>query len=125
MRCFIKISAIFVHFFLALFIWSSGVDACENITLNTTQQYFSSLKPETTLINNKKEEYYLIFDNRNRVEITNRQDKNDGLSFGSFYNPKFDYNIANGFISENTVNSTFISDKISLDLKNTIYTRAP
>lgn len=124
MRGFIKAFTILIYFFLALLIQPTNVFACENLNAVNFNQYISSSKSEITLINNKKEEYYTIIQNRNRLEITNSSNKNQSLSFNGF-DKIADFIISNGFISDNTGYPIRISHNISLNLENAIYTRAP
>ena len=126
MRKFIKTLIIFFYFFLALFIQPNSVLACENIIQNTQNQYIiSSSKKETELINNRKEEYFILFNSRNKSEITNSVNKNSKFGFGSFDSLRVDYDISDDFTVNNTAYPVFISQNISYSLKNTIYTRAP
>ena len=124
MRGFIKTFTILIYFFLALLIQPTNVFACENLNANNFNQYISSSKSEITLINNKKEEYYTIIQNRNRSEITNPSNKNQNLGFNAF-DKTADFIISNSFISDNTGYFTRISHNISPKLENAIYTRAP
>lgn len=126
MREFIKTLIVFVYFFLALFIQPSSVIASENITLNTSQPYIvSSVRHETVLINNKKEEYFVISENYNKAEIANLSNKNDYYGYGSSDNANPEFNLTNDFITNNATFSSCISHNISPYLKNAIYTRAP
>ncbi len=125
MRGFIKTFTIFIYFLLSLFVGSQDVSACENFSANTIQQYISSQKPETTLINNRKEEFYVIFQNRNRSEITNPSNKYNNFGFSGFNKVNINYDTVVGYTVDNNKFPIRISHSISPYLKNAIYTRAP
>lgn len=126
MKSFIKTLIVFIYFFLALFVQPSSAVACENLISNTSQPYIiSSAKHETTFINNKKDEYYVISKNNNRLEITSLSNKNDYYGYGSFDNVNTVFNLTNDFITDNTIFPKCISHNISPNLKNAIFTRAP
>ena len=125
MRRFFKTLTIIISLFLALFIQSSNVFACGNIVQGTTQQYISATRYDSLLDSDRKEEYFVITKNDNESEITNSSNKNDNLGYGGFTKTIFNYNISNDYITENRIYLICISHKISPNLKNAIYTRAP
>lgn len=126
MRSFIKTLIVFVYLFLALFVQPSNAIACKNLTSNTSLSYIvSSVRYETVLINNKKEEYFVVSKNYNKAEIANLSNKNDYYGYGSFDNANPEFNLTKNFITNNATFSTCISHNISPNLKNAIYTRAP
>lgn len=125
MRKFLKSLIIFVYLFFAIFIQPNNVLASENIIQNYSQQYFVSSTKTETSINRKEKEYYTLFDNRNKTEITSLSNKNNCFGFGSFAQTNVNYNITNTFINDNTPYPVCISHNISTNLKNAINTRAP
>ena len=112
----LRILLILFYFCLTLFINNGEILAYENF-----EQSISQVKNETKIIN-KKEEYYTIFQNRNRVKITNLSNKNDKYNIDGFSNIFF---TLNNLLFENIPTSIYISHNISPYLKNEIYTRAP
>ena len=117
---------VFVYLFLTLFAQPSSVFASENFVQNSQVQYFiASTKTEETALNRKEKEYYTIFDNRSKSEITNPSGKNNYFGFGSFTPTSVDNNITDNFITRVSLIPLCISHNISPNLKNAIYTRAP
>ena len=126
MRGFIKTIIVFIYLILALFIKPSDIYACDFIRQNSSAQYYiSTTNSETHFINNKKEEYFLISKNNNRTEILNPSNKNQKFSIGSFDKINADFIISDNNIIDNSIYPICISQNISPNLKNAIYTRAP
>ena len=125
MKNIFKAMFIFICFCLT-FISSNNSFAYS--TANGYNQTFSSIsvaKSEITFAN-QKEEYYIISNNQIRCEITNQSNKNDSLGLTLANRPIFDsYVFNNCVLDKNNLNLNRINHKISQNLKNAIYTRAP
>ena len=124
MKGFAKSILIFLYIFLVSFVQSNDIFAQENLT-QCKSYVVSKSKPKTTLINNKTEEYYIVFDNRNHSELTKTSGKKRDLLFGDFDNVIFNSFVENNFKIQSDTLSGYITPNISSNLKDIIYTRAP
>jgi len=125
MGVFLKTLLIFFYFFLTLFINNGEVLACVDFEQTISQQYYISLSKNETELTNKKEEYYVVLQSRNRSEITNQTNKNDNYGSWNFNNPNNKFDITNSFIYESIAYPIRITHSISPNLKHAIHTRAP
>lgn len=125
MKTVLRAILIFLCFCLT-FISSNNSFAYSSVNgYNQTFSSISAAKSDITFAN-KKEEYYIISNNQNRCEITNQSNKNDSLGLTFANRPIFDNYVFNNCVSDkNSINLNRINHKISQNLKNAIYTRAP
>lgn len=122
---FIRLFTVFIYFCLALFINPNEVLARDNLEHNIARQYYITQPKTETELTNKKEEYYVIFQSRNKSEITNTTNKNDNYGSIDSDNSNNKIEIANSFLYENTLYPVHITHYTSNNLKNAINIRAP
>ncbi len=126
MKNIFKAMFIFICFCLT-FISSNNSFAYSTANeYNQSYSYISAEKSDITFASQKEEYYYIVSNNQNRYEITNQFNKNDSLGLTLANRPIFDsYVFNNCVLDKNNLNLNRINHKISQNLKNAIYTRAP
>ena len=126
MRSFLRAFIVFTYLCLTLFIKPSEVYAANNFVPNIPSlNYITATKPEITL-SHRIEDYYIVAQNPTNTEISNTSNKNYDLSL-IFGDEVFNEDNILRFIlfNRNANRNNRIVHKISPNLKNAIYTRAP
>ena len=87
-----KLIIILAYFISALFIQAGNAYTYHDFAQNISHQYYiSQPKQEAVLTDNAGKECCNIFENRNKSEITNPSNKNNGFNFGNINKTDINY----------------------------------
>ncbi len=125
MKVLLKTLLIFIYFCLCFFVKPGEVFAVNNVLDNTYFNNYISKSETKIILSDTIEEFYIVAQNYNQIQICNSSNKNNNSNAG-FDNQVLSDTFLNGclFIKNNNSHNR-MAHNISPNLKNAIYTRAP
>lgn len=125
MKIFTRALLVFLYFCMAFFIKPNEAYAINNALANIQYQSIISKSKSEIVAVNKTKEYYIVSQNRNKTQISNSSNKNQGFGTAFDKNTSSKNIIQYSTFGKNINCHSRISHNTSLNLKNAIYTRAP